>query len=135
MRSGSGTGTDDCVTNVGWAPLGSFNITNHWYAPDHLRGSSYQIEGIAFGMTNMVCTAGGTTRTALFIHSEMNYDTSAPNNYTYDDPGAPEQDRWDGNGDYYSNGCIKIHPEDLIWVSDWVLASYGQSSAHGSVIS
>lgn len=135
MRSGSGTGTNDCVTNVGWAPLGTFSVNQHWYAPSNLRGSAYVIEAFAFSMSNMDCTGGGTTRTALFIHSEMNYDTSAPENYTYDDSSAPEQDRWDGTNDYYSAGCLKIHPEDMLVVSEWFLASYSQSSAHGSVVS
>ncbi len=54
----------------------------------------------------------GTWRTALFVHSE---ETAANTQYcptSYDDPFC-----WEGDSDYYSNGCIKLsragNPSDL----------------------
>lgn len=41
------------------------------------------------------------TRTEMFIHSEMNRDGGQ---------GSAENRRWDGAGDYRSNGCVKLAP-------------------------
>ncbi|MFD7439297.1 hypothetical protein [Streptomyces sp. NPDC059861] len=40
----------------------------------------------------------------MFIHSEMNRDGSR---------GRSESRRWDGSGDYRSNGCVKLNPDDI----------------------
>lgn len=52
----------------------------------------------------MRCARKSTPRTEMFIHSEMNRDGSQ---------GKSEARRWDGAGDYKSNGCVKLSPSDI----------------------
>ncbi|MDH6223084.1 MULTISPECIES: L,D-transpeptidase family protein [Streptomyces] len=99
-RAGSGIGVkNDCTRNKGWLPNGSYDITLH---PSY-NGSI--IKGVAFRLNNKKCSAGTTTRTDLFIHSEMTRSGGQNRNV--------ESQRWDGNGDYKSNGCIKLKPADI----------------------
>jgi lipoprotein-anchoring transpeptidase ErfK/SrfK len=99
-RAGSGIGVkDDCVRNKGWMPNGDWRI--------RLKSRTYNgrsIKGYAVYLQNMSCAKRTTTRTEMFIHSEMNRDGSQ---------GRTEPRRWDGVGDYKSNGCVKLRPEDI----------------------
>lgn len=145
MRAGSGQNTDSCMTDKGWAPTGRFRITGHWYAPNRLRGSASTIEGVAFRISNMKCPCrtgchnsrkipnGRTHRTALFIHSEMNYNPAKRLNVEFYNKRAPEGDRWDGNADFKSLGCLKVRPNDLLALSAWVNRSYRRNLAFGRI--
>lgn len=100
-RAGSGTGSKDpCATNRGWIPNGNWKIRS--------RTRSYngnQIKGYAVYLQDMKCSPSSSKkRTAMFIHSEMNRNGSQ---------GRTEPRRWDGPGDYKSNGCVKLHPNDI----------------------
>ncbi|MFD3656829.1 L,D-transpeptidase family protein [Streptomyces sp. NPDC058620] len=99
-RAGSGLGTkDDCVRARGWMPNGSWKIK--------LKSRTYNgniIKGYAVYLQDMKCAKGTLTRTEMFIHSEMNRDGSQ---------GGTERRRWDGAGDYKSNGCVKLNPTDI----------------------
>ncbi|WP_077801013.1 L,D-transpeptidase family protein [Streptomyces sp. JHA26] len=99
-RAGSGTGVkNDCVRNKGWMPNGNWKIK--------LKSRTYNgeyIKGYAVYLQDMKCSKRTLTRTEMFIHSEMNRDGSS---------GRTETRRWDGAGDYKSNGCVKLHPTDI----------------------
>ncbi|MFD0392295.1 hypothetical protein ACFQ3Z_03825 [Streptomyces nogalater] len=62
------------------------------------------IKGYAVHLQDMKCSKGTLTRTEMFIHSEMNRDGGQ---------GSTESRRWDGDGDYASNGCVKLRPADI----------------------
>ncbi|MFF4650038.1 hypothetical protein [Streptomyces sp. NPDC001380] len=108
-RAGSGIGVkDDCASNRGWLPNGSYDVTLY----TAYNGSA--IKGVAFRLSDKRCHNGtGRWRTELFVHSEMTR-TGGQNSRV-------ESQRWDGNGDYRSNGCIKLKPADVK-----ALASYFQ---------
>ncbi|GHH00041.1 L,D-transpeptidase family protein [Streptomyces rubradiris] len=99
-RAGSGTGVkDDCVRAKGWIPNGNWRIK--------LKDPFYDgrlIKGYAVYLQDMKCSRGTLTRTQMFIHSEMNRDGGQ---------GSTESRRWDGDGDYKSNGCVKLGPTDI----------------------
>ncbi|MFI1828170.1 L,D-transpeptidase [Streptomyces sp. NPDC020412] len=99
-RAGSGIGRkDDCVRAKGWMPNGNWKIK--------LKSRTYDgtlIKGYAVYLQDMKCSKGTLVRTEMFIHSEMNQNGSQ---------GSSESRRWDGAGDYKSNGCVKLHPDDI----------------------
>ncbi|KQX50158.1 MULTISPECIES: L,D-transpeptidase [unclassified Streptomyces] len=99
-RAGSGLkDKDDCARARGWLPNGNWKIK--------LKTPTYNgnlIKGYAIQLEDMKCSKGTLTRTEMFIHSEMNRDGSA---------GSTERRRWDGAGDYKSNGCVKLNPTDI----------------------
>ncbi|WP_328950224.1 L,D-transpeptidase [Streptomyces sp. NBC_00184] len=99
-RAGSGLGIkDDCVRAKGWLANGNWRIK--------LKSRTYNgnlIKGYAVYLQDMKCSKGTRTRTEMFIHSEMNRDGSR---------GGTERRRWDGAGDYKSNGCVKLNPTDI----------------------
>ncbi|MFI9603459.1 L,D-transpeptidase family protein [Streptomyces sp. NPDC052043] len=99
-RAGSGIGVkDDCARAKGWLPNGNWRIK--------LKSRTYNgkfIKGYAIYLQDMKCSKGTPTRTEMFIHSEMNRDGSQ---------GSSEPRRWDGVGDYKSNGCVKLNPTDI----------------------
>ncbi|GAA2734830.1 L,D-transpeptidase [Streptomyces nogalater] len=99
-RAGSGTGVeDDCARDKGWMPDGRWRI--------RLKDPFYDgrlIKGYAVHLQDMKCSKGTLTRTEMFIHSEMNRDGGQ---------GSTESRRWDGDGDYASNGCVKLRPADI----------------------
>ncbi|MDX2932356.1 peptidoglycan-binding protein [Streptomyces ipomoeae] len=99
-RAGSGTMTNECTTAKGWLPTATYSIGGHWR---NYNGSL--VKGYAIRLADKRCNNGkGTLRTELFIHSEM---TSSGGQ------GSTEARRWDGVNDYKSNGCIKLHPNDI----------------------
>lgn len=109
-RAGSGTSTDACWIGHGWLPVGWYDLNGHW---DNYGGD---IQGRVFYLQNKQCW-NGTWRTELFIHSE---ETAGQGQYCPtpgDDPYC-----WEGDFDYYSNGCIKVSragsPSDLRLVHD-----------------
>ncbi|MEV0694590.1 L,D-transpeptidase [Streptomyces sp. NPDC050388] len=99
-RAGSGTGVkDDCTRFKGWMPNGDWKIRSKTRT---YNGSV--IKGYAVYLQDMRCSKKTATRTEMFIHSEMNSDGSQ---------GRTEARRWDGAGDYKSNGCVKLNPTDI----------------------
>jgi hypothetical protein len=130
-RAGSGTSTDACWIGHGWLPSGWYDLNGHW---DNYNGSS--IRGRVFYLQNKPCW-NGTWRTELFVHSEETADQGQYCPSVYDDPFC-----WEGDSDYYSNGCIKLSragsPSDLrlmhdgwhsrsgdyrhgsFWINDWL---------------
>jgi hypothetical protein len=122
-RAGSGLNTNECDSaaydNVGgWLPAGYYSLWGHW---DNYAGSL--IQGRVWRLQDKRCSGGtGTLRTDLFIHSEEDL-------YNQQDCGGSlayvERFCWDGDGDYYSLGCIKIsraapYPSDLARLhSNW----------------
>ncbi|MGI5403012.1 L,D-transpeptidase family protein [Streptomyces sp. CA-135486] len=113
-RAGSGLGTaknkigrNACVSNVGWLPNGTYKIKGYYNNFDG------RIKGHVWQLQDMRCKNGGkkgTKRDALFIHSEMRRDGSR---------GTSEPQRWDGNSDYLSEGCIKLKPADIRELRDY----------------
>ncbi|MFI2504392.1 L,D-transpeptidase [Streptomyces sp. NPDC018972] len=99
-RAGSGLGVqDDCARAKGWMPDGNWRIRSRTRTYD-----GNLIKGYAVHLQDMTCSRGTLTRTEMFIHSETNRDGST---------GRSEARRWDGAGDYQSNGCVKLHPADV----------------------
>ncbi|GAA2276916.1 hypothetical protein GCM10010415_51090 [Streptomyces atrovirens] len=99
-RAGSGLGVqDDCARAKGWLPDGNWRIRagTRTYDGDLVKGYAVRLQ-------DMPCSRGTVTRTEIFIHSETNRDGSE---------GTSEARRWDGPGDYRSNGCVKLHPADI----------------------
>jgi hypothetical protein len=123
-RAGSGTGTNECVQNVGWLPGGYYNIVEHY---DHYDAT--KVKGRVWHLNDKPCW-DGTPRGELFIHSEETADNGQYCPTIYDDPFC-----WEGDFDYKSAGCIKLsraapYPSDLGQAhSDWD----GWSGAHGYV--
>jgi hypothetical protein len=98
-RAGSGVTTNECTRNKGWLPTKSYTVKK-W-------NTSYNgsfIKGYAFQLNDTKCKNGSTSRTELFIHSEMTRGGGQ---------GSTEPTRWDGAGDYKSAGCIKMSPNDI----------------------
>ncbi|WP_028964841.1 L,D-transpeptidase family protein [Streptomyces thermolilacinus] len=99
-RAGSGMGvTNDCVRDKGWIPNGNWRV--------RLKSRTYNgqfVKGYAVYLQDMRCSTGKVTRTEMFIHSEMNRDGTQ---------GRAEERRWNGPGDYRSNGCVKLKPADI----------------------
>ncbi|MEU7471793.1 L,D-transpeptidase [Streptomyces sp. NPDC044984] len=99
-RAGSGLGgQDDCARAQGWIPDGDWRIRSRTRTYD-----GDLIKGHAVHLQDMTCSRGTVTRTEIFIHSETNRDGSE---------GTSEARRWDGPGDYASNGCVKLNPTDI----------------------
>ena len=125
-RAGSGTGTNECVSNVGWLPAGWYTITGHYNNYDGTK-----IKGRVWQLSDKRCAGGtGTLRTELFIHSE---ETAAQGQYcptAGDDPFC-----WEGTFDYNSEGCIKVahatpYPSDIAQVHNmWD----GYDGRHGAL--
>jgi hypothetical protein len=100
-QAGSGNGanwSNECVRNEGHLPNGRYRILG-WH--DNYRGSV--IFGRVVHLEDKQC-ATGTWRTELFIHSEQTVNNTQ---------GNTEGTRWDGDGDYKSEGCVKLHPTDI----------------------
>ena len=113
-RAGSGLNTNECDSaaydNVGgWLPAGNYSLLGHW---DQYPGT--KIQGRVWRLQDKRCNGGtGTLRTELFIHSEETWTQGQTCGSPYD-----ERFCWDGDGDYYSVGCIKVsraapYPSDL----------------------
>ncbi|GAB7184231.1 hypothetical protein ATKI12_4062 [Kitasatospora sp. Ki12] len=104
-RAGSGLGAsaegrDSCRTNKGWLPDGTYRIEGHETHRDRV------IKGFAIALSDKKCS-DGTLRSDLFIHSEMKADGSQGT------AKEPESTRWDGDQDYRSYGCVKLHPDHI----------------------
>ncbi|WP_406016710.1 L,D-transpeptidase (plasmid) [Streptomyces sp. NBC_00984] len=101
FRAGSGTTQDECESEHGWLPNGTYTIRSH--------SRTYNgdlIKGYAIRLSDKVCSNGRTNRDSLFIHSEMNRNGSQ---------GSPEPRQWTDNNpnDFLSKGCIKMQPEKI----------------------
>ncbi|WP_331749111.1 MULTISPECIES: L,D-transpeptidase [unclassified Streptomyces] len=105
FRAGSGLGRnhakgrDECASAKGWLPAGTYTV-----GARQTRYNGNLIKGYVIPLSNKTCKNGRTTRTELFIHSEMTRTGGQ---------GGIESRRWDGVGDYKSAGCIKLAPEDI----------------------
>lgn len=105
FRAGSGLGKghpqgrNECARNAGWLPAGTYTVGKRT-----TRYNGRVIKGYAIPLSNKTCQNGRTTRTELFIHSEMTRDGGR---------GKPEEQRWDGVNDYTSYGCVKLSPNDI----------------------
>ncbi|MFJ8111311.1 peptidoglycan-binding protein [Streptomyces sp. NPDC096132] len=99
-RAGSGTTKNECTRNKGWLPNGSYTIGMHSRT---YNGSL--IKGYVIRLADKKCS-NGTSRTELFIHSEMTRNGGQ---------GSIERERWTDRNpvDFYSNGCIKLRPADI----------------------
>lgn len=96
-RAGSGVSTNACWVGHGWLPNGSYDVTGHF---DHFDG---RIKGRVWQLSDKRCWSG-QLRTELFIHTE-----ESPWHDQWCEPWC-----WDGDHDYYSEGCIKIsYPYDI----------------------
>jgi hypothetical protein len=107
FRAGSGYTTDTCQVNAGWLPNGYYSIVSHY---DHYDAT---IKGRVWYLGEKQCY-NGTWRKELFIHSEE----TADNGQLCGSPYYDEHYCWDGDGDYKSNGCIKLahaqpYPSDI----------------------
>ena len=107
-RAGSGLGAShpkgrkECAKMKGWLPAGTYTVGTR-----HTRYNGTAIKGYAIPLSDHTCEDGRTRRTELFIHSEMTRAGGQAGRR------GPEGQRWDGPGDYKSNGCIKLAPEDI----------------------
>lgn len=100
-QAGSGNGgnwNNDCIRNQGHLPNGNYRILA-WN--ENYRGTV--IFGRAIRVEDKQCS-NGTWRTELFVHSEQTVNNQQ---------GGTEGTRWDGDADYKSAGCVKMHPADI----------------------
>jgi hypothetical protein len=116
-RAGSGQRHDD-GPNGGWIPSGWYSIRGHW---NNYNGSS--IYGRVWYLSNHY-DSNGNLRTALFIHTEETPSNGQSATY--------EPQRWDGDSDYNSLGCIKIAYGSNLNLMHSYWNNYGGSTAHGS---
>ena len=96
-RAGSGnSGTNGCL-KYNWLPNGYYTVRAHY---DHY---DFTIKGRAWWLSDYYCSSTGVTRDELFVHTEETADQGQA-------CGSPyiEAYCWDGEGDYYSVGCIKV---------------------------
>lgn len=124
-RSGSGTGsTDDCYSNNGWLPNGTYSMKMYANYPGSV------IKGYAFYLPNKTCSGGTTTRTDLFIHTE-----TGNNNVQCADAAGDQACRWEfpTYNDYRSNACIKLSPTDIKNLYDTISRFFGTSGSGGAV--
>jgi hypothetical protein len=98
-RGGSGTTMDECEIGRGWLPAGWYAQKGHW---DHYDGS--KVKGRVWWVQDKTCRDGSTRRTELFIHSEE----TASRGQSCGPAGSDYPFCWEGNNDYYSEGCIKL---------------------------
>ena len=132
-RAGSGLNTNECDSaqydNVGgWLPAGYYSLWGHW---NNYGGN--KIQGRVWYLQDKRCNGGtGQLRQDLFIHSEEDiYNRQlCGGSLAY-----VERFCWNGDGDYYSVGCIKISaagsPSDLARLhSNWD----NWSGLHGSFV-
>jgi hypothetical protein len=117
-RSGSGSSDtrinkNPCRVSKGWLPPGWYDGLFH---AGNYNGS--RIKGMVWKVQDMPCS-NGTRRTDLFIHSEETASRGQSCPTSGDDPFC-----WEGTGDYYSEGCIKISHAS-IGNADFVSRSYG----------
>lgn len=118
-RAGSGSFPGD-GTN-GWLPAGFYSVRGHW---DNYNGT--QIWGRVWYLSNKYSSAG-VLRTSLFIHTEETSSNGQYNPTAGDDPKC-----WEGDGDYYSLGCLKLaYPVDIDR-AHWLWNYRGGTSVHGS---
>lgn len=103
VPAASGQVADDCATNAGWLPLGTYSIYSHTSAGP--KGFNGLIKGTTFGIGVKKCRNGTKLRKDLFIHSEMTKTGGQGKAGTYS--------AWDGRVDYSSHGCIKLSPADI----------------------
>jgi hypothetical protein len=128
-RAGSGSDMDECEVGRGWLPAGWYAQWGHW---DHY--DQDKIKGRVWWVQDKTCRNGITTRTQLFIHSEETSSNGQSCTSVYDDPFC-----WEREGDYYSNGCIKLSrpspvasfPNDL-GAAHNTYHDYGGKSVHGA---
>lgn len=75
----------------------------------HLDNKNSTIAGRAWQLNDYVSCANGVIRTELFVHSEET-STQGPATQGTGCPLYPSDDPhcWEGDGDYYSLGCIKV---------------------------
>ena len=122
-RAGSGVNQNACDSGSdgigGWLPGGWYTLWGHWHDFNGtIKGRVWRLQDKRCGVYPY------TLRTELFIHSE---ETAAQGQLC-------EPWCWDGDGDYYSLGCIKIsraapYPSDLAKLhSNWD----NWSGQHGS---
>jgi hypothetical protein len=118
IRAGSGINTDACQHN-NWIPRGYYDVLWH---DDYYGGS--KVQGRVWRLSDYQCS-NGVRRTELFIHSEETWQqgqSCGPGDYPF---------CWDGDGDYYSFGCIKLArqpvPSDLRLVDNFV-HNYGAAT-------
>lgn len=113
IRAGSGIGTDACQ-HYDWIPRGYYSV--YWH-DDYFDGT--KIKGRAWRLSDYQCS-NGVRRTELFVHSE---ETAQQGRACYAD-GSDSPFCWEGDGDYYSYGCIKLArrpvPSDLRLVDSFV---------------
>lgn len=99
QRAGSGSTTDACQKNYGWIPDGWYNLKSPGHI-HHFAGSA--IQGRIWRLSDKACHTG-VLRTELFIHTEETSSNGQSCPTGGDDPFC-----WEGENDYYSNGCIKL---------------------------
>lgn len=120
IRAGSGSGTDACQHN-NWIPKGDYDVL--WHDDDY-PGS--QVQGRVWRLSDYQCS-NGVRRTDLFVHSE---ETSGQGQ-ACGPSGTDYPFCWEGPGDYYSLGCVKLArkptPSDLGRVDNFV-HSYGAAT-------
>lgn len=118
-RAGSGLRPDD-GTN-GWLPAGFYSVRGHWNNHNGTR-----IWGRVWRLSDKVGTSGAL-RTGLFIHTEETMYNTQYNPTAADDPKC-----WEGECDYWSEGCIKLaYPQDIDR-AHWLWNYLGGTTAHGS---
>lgn len=111
MRGASGTNQNDCDKSVngdagGWLPNGTYsnrdsNTSSHMNYIDNKNWGNAVVRGSVWNLGDKTCSNGSVTRTALYIHSQGTN-------------GGPFS-----NGNYASQGCIKINEIDRVGLKDF----------------
>jgi len=95
---GHGDPRNECLSNRGHAPRGSYRMRTPPYHQMHFNGS--EIKGRVWRLDDKKCNYGTTVRTELFVHTEeLSNHGQDPNREAF---------RWDGPNDYRSEGCWKV---------------------------
>ncbi|MEU3735208.1 murein L,D-transpeptidase [Streptomyces sp. NPDC033538] len=116
-RAGSGKdfSRNECAGGTGWLPSGEYEIARHMTdrGADAMPWNEPAVQGYVIELADKVCkpVSGqkAVNRTDLFIHSEMKSDGTQGFSIFEDD----SLRRWEGDGDYKSSGCVKLHPDHI----------------------
>ena len=119
-RAGSGTMNGSSCNQIGRSQLPPGNYAATY--SDQYNGSV--IKGHVFRLSDMACS--GVTRTQLFIHSEETKDGGQSCV-----AGKDAHTCWEGDGDYASNGCVKVSPADIADLRSVYLWYMGRSHSNG----
>lgn len=105
VRAGSGASPDECATNRGWLPSGTYSGVRMY----NKRGGVPTVRGNVWRLPDKTCRSGRVIRTELFIHTQHGE--------------YPWEERF-----YKSQGCIKLHHYSRDFLAFWYAQAHAKDN-------